>query len=934
MSTPSLVDMMTFIRIVLCLFVASAAYAKMSPQAIADELGEIQNLGGDHLGYAGFILEFLGKAKNITPRTYKPPKYRWSSWRSRRRDVDMVALLSGGLAIRESLQLHSISQSKRAERNLNIDKLHGPKVKSHDYPHMLKGRTFKTFSLSKYCPKDFYYAHFSNMGRALDFFDYLTDVGGSVYQRFSPTAIDYGLKDRLLTQLALQENKKARIFYDNVISQMAVIGSDPFVLHGTDITILYKLKFPRIFALTIALYRSNFKKRYGATEKTLSIEGWRVELLSSADRRVHSFYLKLDQNNVMISNSRPAVEKLLRAKKKPALSLAESGDYKYMRSIYPADENTEDAFIFFSDAFIRHLVSPQLRIKASRRLREGERMATLEKYLLYYYQLKGRRAASMSELLGVLSSEKLNPAQQQSLDAVKQHEIFSVVERRLTKRFYSWSNMRSRLAVELQRHPTYRGISYESRKKLSKDFIEKLKDAYLAIKGTVAPNANTALDILNNFDDTGLKRQFSGLRFDKNSFKVRSEYGIIGLMKPLLEFQIVKVSEEEAEAYRRFLKSYNNFWRDYFDPIGVRINMTQSGIRVETCILPLINNSIYNRVASLLGGRPVSLAASDTLPNEVFSVAFKLNKGLLLGAGQQYIEKELSKVYPELREVKLTELIGDQVALHVLDSRPLVDFDGRMLFGEIIGRRPRMESIAGAALVWSLFHPIRVSVTLKDAKKIRRLLDLVERDFNKIYRRMNHYSTLDHYTQNIAGVKVGTVKINFFRTVTFRVYYAIVDNKFHLTSTEGYLKQLIRVRLKHNDADMAKGNVILVYRPKAMKAERDLFRTNLVEAAKTASLSNFGTYRLLHGLFPQSKNLEFQSMRQFGFKPVCPAGGSYSIDKKTKEVHNTVFGTAQRPTINIRAFDYDSINRFMGTKHIKVMLEFTDVGIKSVIETK
>src|SRR5262249_58284956 len=97
---------------------------------------------------------------------------------------------------------------------------------------------------------------------------------------------------------------------------------------------------------------------------------------------------------------------------------------------------------------------------------------------------------------------------------------------------------------------------------------------------------------------------------------------------------VTRVRGEEADEYKGFLDEYNQYWRTYFDPIALRLQITPQRYRLETIILPLIDNSIYTSLAQALGGTPEAL---DTLPvpkRNIFSVAVKLKKlGQLKEAG-------------------------------------------------------------------------------------------------------------------------------------------------------------------------------------------------------------------------------------------------------------------------------------------------------------
>ncbi len=107
---------------------------------------------------------------------------------------------------------------------------------------------------------------------------------------------------------------------------------------------------------------------------------------------------------------------------------------------------------------------------------------------------------------------------------------------------------------------------------------------------------------------------------------VCSHHGHAQFLNPCCELVPSKVTGEEAEEYDAFLKDYNQYWRTYFDPIAIRIQVSPERYRLETIVLPLIDNSVYSGLASVLGGRPEPLDALPVPRGNIFSVNFRLNK--------------------------------------------------------------------------------------------------------------------------------------------------------------------------------------------------------------------------------------------------------------------------------------------------------------------
>ena len=109
-----------------------------------------------------------------------------------------------------------------------------------------------------------------------------------------------------------------------------------------------------------------------------------------------------------------------------------------------------------------------------------------------------------------------------------------------------------------------------------------------------------------------------------------SVHGSKEAMIPCCENPVERVSDKQAAEYKQFVLNYSRYWQTFFDPIAVRIQLQPKKTRVETIVLPLINNSIYMGLAAGLGGRPEMLDSLPVPEQNIFSLAFKLDKDRLL----------------------------------------------------------------------------------------------------------------------------------------------------------------------------------------------------------------------------------------------------------------------------------------------------------------
>ncbi len=84
----------------------------------------------------------------------------------------------------------------------------------------------------------------------------------------------------------------------------------------------------------------------------------------------------------------------------------------------------------------------------------------------------------------------------------------------------------------------------------------------------------------------------------------RSEWGDSRFVTPLAELPLTTVSEAEKAAYDAFRTQYQDYWRRFVDPIGVRIDLDVPSRRLafDMTIMPLISGTKYDELAELSGG--------------------------------------------------------------------------------------------------------------------------------------------------------------------------------------------------------------------------------------------------------------------------------------------------------------------------------------------
>jgi Protein of unknown function (DUF1559) len=502
-------------------------------------------------------------------------------------DVDLFNLFSGSSAVQESLQLDTMrggatpEQPVRRRRMLRtnpntktrvspvpepaepepatlpkfvrVSSLTGPTIQSHPWVKMLKGRKPQISPLAKSVPADFYFVEFHSLTKLIDAIETSDLWGQHLFSQTWQEARTQLFARRIHQQLAVEICPVMRPFYDGVVSEVAVTGSDLYAREGSDVTLLFRFRQPELFHARMDSFLSNAEKSHvNARRSEGEYQGVRYVEVSTPDRSVHVFSAYPEPNLHVRSNSRMALNRVIdviRGKDPAGQAVTRLGDtpeFAYIRTLMPEGAPEEDGFVYLSDPFIRGLVGPQLKLTERRRMVCYNHLRMIGHAALFHLTQHGKKAESLAEL----------------------------AESHSTPGEFG----KGRLACP-------DGGTY-----------------------TLAPDGLTA---------------------------VCSHHGDAHSLIPCCEIPLTDVTGDEADQYKAFLENYNQYWRTYFDPIALRIQVQPERYRIETIVLPLIDNSVYSTLAQATAGPPSLLDALPVPKRNIFSVAVRLNKmavARLLGA--------------------------------------------------------------------------------------------------------------------------------------------------------------------------------------------------------------------------------------------------------------------------------------------------------------
>lgn len=161
------------------------------------------------------------------------------------------------------------------------------------------------------------------------------------------------------------------------------------------------------------------------------------------------------------------------------------------------------------------------------------------------------------------------------------------------------------------------------------------------------------------------------LSWDPATFTARSErYGRPGDMVPSSEIVIDKVTKQEKSEYEIFRRNYQDYWRQYFDPIGIRITARER-MALSVTILPLLDHSEYNQAREFFGGAAVELEPLSHGEGVVAHLAGHLNPQ---SEDYRRLQSFAVNLLPD-RNRATVEWIGERVEFWIEDH-PALDRKG------------------------------------------------------------------------------------------------------------------------------------------------------------------------------------------------------------------------------------------------------------------
>ena len=291
-----------------------------------------------------------------------------------------------------------IEGAAREKPTIALPTVKGPELARHPWTEMLAklGASAPAEPLALAAPAEFYYARAASLPVLLRLLDQVDAWGTPASHAVGGQTEDYQLAARYESQLGMKRGPLTRSLGPSVIADVAVVGSDPYLKEGSDVTLVFRVKQKALFDAGLQASMAEHEKAHGTITTTQdSLAGTSISVAQSADGAVRQRRATVGDLE-LVSNSAAAITRVLETLQGKHARLSDEKDFQYMLA---RDASTRsDVLAYMSDRFVAAVVGPRQKIAEARREIAMAELMTPGFAALLYGVIHGKSPASVADL--------------------------------------------------------------------------------------------------------------------------------------------------------------------------------------------------------------------------------------------------------------------------------------------------------------------------------------------------------------------------------------------------------------------------------------------------------------------------------------------------------------------------------------------------------
>ncbi|MGC8639232.1 MAG: hypothetical protein ACP5XB_05060 [Isosphaeraceae bacterium] len=369
-------------------------------------------------------------------------------------------------------------------------------------------------------------------------------------------------------------------------------------------------------------------------------------------------------------------------------------------------------------------------------------------------------------------------------------------------------------------------------------------------------------------------------------------YGSVLFPTPIAEIPLDEVTRGEATTYEAWRNSYQMNWRNYFDPIAIRLG-ADPGKRVsaDLTVMPLIAGTDYKWMIDLVGKSKIAPGDGDPHPGTLLHavLALDVNSAIMKRGGQQ-----LSAMTRIPQQLALSWL-GHTAAIYVDEDPFLAELAKHGDFDNFLIRN--LDKL-----------PLGLHVQVTDGARLALFLGAVRGFLEQSAPDLLVYETREHNGRHYVRAGDKRPEAHGGPDGGFALYYAATPHALVVSPNEKVVTRF----LDRLDAAEGKGHAQADRRP-AQPAERWLGESLAVQARtngfqllafesqsaigqmpRRQCWANLPLLNEYHRLFPDRDPVQMHE-DLWGVRLTCPGGGRYVWNETWGTMESTAFGCPAAP---------------------------------------
>ncbi|MGF1581217.1 MAG: hypothetical protein ACFCD0_17770 [Gemmataceae bacterium] len=439
------------------------------------------------------------------------------------------------------------------------------------------------------------------------------------------------------------------------------------------------------------------------------------------------------------------------------------------------------------------------------------------------------------------------------------------------------------------------------------------------------------------------------VRWDrKRRLAMSRKYNTRLFATPLLELPIDKITPSEQNAYNTFRRSYRQLWSGYVDPIGIKIVLQGSSVKIKTHQLPMIQDPNYAQLRRLTGNGVAKLdptkISKKTLVQFLVHVSPTASERDQLSQGLRFLGV--------LGQRSVNSWLGESVVIRFDDSKTYEKlFDLWQETGNPINPSGDWDGPREAARL-AFQTPITVGIDIRNPLAFSGFLAGVKKTVFDILPGAISWESLGEKYKGKTIVRIQTVpdgalhrwlnKDKKDKQITPALYYTLLGDAWLVSTSKTSLEDVIdqwvtRKKSGPRKVELIPVNASVYVSPGAAVKAKKFLETYLEWDVHRRAMGNVPLWTVLYRTNLVNDKMSLGQRRDvafgfYGFVPSSPDEVPYQFNAETREVLNRRHGSIREPQrYAVIAADSPLAQFIEEVQNVRADLLFTDNGLETTL---